>query len=388
MALLLAACGGDAPVRPVPRAVDLATIADADLVAAVLDECQRPLRGRLDRIAAVAHLPDGSEVRLFAQLPDKLRALGSDGSFLLLQDDVHRLFPDRFEPATASDAERVRRLRTLLDAALLGPLHRASSCHRTGPVEWDVAQPDGSKTRLTLRPGSLLPASLRGAGGEVRFVDYLRTSTTWMVQRAALEGLGECTLEFVFSDLEWAPDFFTAEPRPAATTTTAASTRLPAVAGEARSPVPTVVETVAANWVVVADPGTWPQRCERYAPLHAELLRQGQQVAGFPILWQDGEQRWLAAPFRQRPNGAAFVPPAGWTIRAVPAGRWLVVYPPEGDLAARITLGEQRLREALAAQQLTARGPVIAQPFLHLEEGEPPADKLAAPVVRMSLPVQ
>ncbi|MBL8730384.1 MAG: hypothetical protein JNM25_18345 [Planctomycetes bacterium] len=386
--MLLAACGGGAAAGPTPRAVDLTTIADADLVAAVLDECHRPLRGRLDRIAAIVGLPGGDEVRLFAELPDKLRALDATGSWLLLHDEVRRLGGDDTQPVAAADADRVRRLRTLLDGALLGPLHRARGCRRIGPVEWELPQPDGSTARVALRPGTLLPDRVVGGHGEVRCVDYLRTSTTWMVQRAALDGLGECTLQFVVDDLAWAPDFFTAGPRDAVAPASGATTRLAAATGEARSPVPFVVDAAATNWVVVADPGTWPARCERYAPLHAELLRQDQQVAGFPILWQEDDAAWLAAPFRRRPEGPAFRPPTGWTIRAVPAGRWLVVYPPEGDFAARRADGERRLREALPALRLTARGAVITQPFLHLQEGEPPVDKLAAPVLRMSLPVQ
>jgi hypothetical protein len=387
--LLLTACGGEPqqPKTPPPRTVDLSAIADADLVAAVLDECHRPLRGRLDRIAAIVHLPDGEEVRLFAQLPDKLRAVARDGSFLLLQDDVHRLHADRTEPAAPADAARIRLLRTLLDAALLGPLHRARDCHRVEATEWDVRQPDGSSVRLALRPHTLLPARLTDARGDVRFDDYLRTSTTWMVQRAALDGLGACRLQFLLHDMAWAPDFFDVRPLAAATPSDAA-VRMPTTGGEPQSPDAFLVDSAAARWIVVADPGTWPLRCERYAPLHEELVRQGQQVAGFPVLWQEGGEPRLAAPFRQKRGGAEFAPPSGWTIRDVPGGRWLVVYPPEGDLAARLADGERRLQEAATARRLTARGPVIAQPFFHLQEGVPPADKLAAPVVRMSLPVQ
>ena len=374
---------------PAPRAVDLTAIADGDLVDAVLDECQRPLRGRLDRIAAVVRLPDDTEVRLFAQLPDKLRAVSAGGSHLLLGEDVHRLGADTAGAAPPDEAERVRLLRTLLDAALLGPLHRAQGCRRVGATEWEVTQPGGATARVVLLPDTLLPASLTDARGAVHFVDYLRTSTTWMVRRATLAGLGECTLQFVVDDLAWAPDFFT--PKRRETTTPDGEPerrRLPVAAGEARSPDPFVAETAATDWVVVEDPGTWPARCERYAPLHAELLRQGQHVAGFPILWQEDGARWLAAPFRRRPDGAAFVRPAGWTIRSMPAGKWLVVYPPAGDFAARLADGERRLREALAARQLTAPGAIVAQPFLHLEDGPPPADKLAAPTVRVAVRIE
>lgn len=382
----MANCGGEqnAAGRPTPpaRAVDLATIADDDLVAAVLDECQRPLQGRLDRIAAVVRLPDGGEQRLFAQLPYRLRTVGSDGNFLLVGDDARRLLPDGSEAATGAQTERLRRLRTLLDGALFGPLHRARGCRRTAPTAWQLTQQDGSDTRLELRANSLLPARI----GDVRIVDYLRTSTTWMVKRAALDGLGECELQFLFDDLDWAPDFFSATPgaapKPASTVH-----RLPTAAGEPRSEVPFVVDTPATDWAIAADTGTWLMRSSAYVTLHEELVRQNQHVAGFPILWHDDTGSWLAAPFRRRPQGAAFAAPADWTIRSWPAGRWLVVYPPEGNLRERLADGERRLREALDRQHLRARGAVVAQPFLHLEEGVPDTNQLAAPVVRMSVPV-
>ncbi|MEO6596248.1 MAG: hypothetical protein ABIP94_15985, partial [Planctomycetota bacterium] len=78
--LALAACSSD---EPRPHTVDVAAIAASDLIAAVLDDCHKPLRGRMDRIAARVRPADGSEVRLFAALPDKLRTQSADGAFLL-----------------------------------------------------------------------------------------------------------------------------------------------------------------------------------------------------------------------------------------------------------------------------------------------------------------
>ncbi len=349
----------------------------------MLDECHRPLRGRVDRVAAIVRLPDGQTVRLFAQLPDRLRAIDAAHSLLLVEDQAFQLDGGEAAAAPPATAAHLRRLRTLLDAALLGPLHRATGCQRTGPTTWDLTQPEGAAVGLELRPGTLLPARI----GAVQLIDYRRTSTTWIVQRAALADLGECQLEFVFDDLDWAPDFFAPRAGTAAPTT-GARLRLPATAGEPRSATPFVVEAAAARWIVVADPGGWPARAERYAPLHAELRRQDQQVAGFPILWQEDGQAWLAAPFRRRPGGPDFAPPAGWTIRDVAAGRWLVVYPPDGDLAARTGAGAAGLQAALAPLGLAADGPVLAQPFVHLEAGEPSAATLAAPVVRMSVRVR
>ena len=164
---------------------------------------------------------------------------------------------------------------------------------------------------------------------------------------------------------------------------------MPVTAGaEPRSPVPILVEGKALQWIVFPDPGTWPERVAAYGPVHAEVARQDQQIAGFPLLFADGERRMMGLPFRQRPQGAALVAPKEWTIRSLPASRWLVVYPPDGDLAARLATGEKLLQAELARQDLRATGPIAAQPFLHLHEGEPAADKLTAPIVRVSVPVQ
>ena len=54
----------------------------------------------------------------------------------------------------------------------------------------------------------------------------------------------------------------------------------------------------------------------------------------------------------------------------------LVVYPNEGDLNARISAGKVQLERALANRKLTAAGPIIAQPFVHLHEAPPDADAL------------
>ena len=383
--LLAVACGDATPPAAAPRAVDLAAIADADLVDAVLDECHRPLRGRLDRIAAVVTLPDGAEVHLFAQLPDQLRTQAQDGSYLLRDDTVLRLGDDGATAATADDAERVRRLRALLDGALLGPLHRAVACTRAGACEWDVTERGGGVVRLALQPGTLLPARL----GDVTFGEHLRTTTTWVAKRSALPGLGDCTLRFTFGDVTWAPDFFTAKPRAdAQPTPLPAHVRMTTQPGEARSPVPVLQEQPATAWLVIADPADWPARHAAYRPLHAALEAQDQHVAGFPLLWREGERSWLGAPFRRRADGPAFVVPHGFTVRELPAGRWLVVYPPAGDLTTRLADGERLLRETLAARGLEAAGPIVAQPFVHLQEGVPTDDKLAAPVVRLSVPVR
>lgn len=375
-----------------PRPVDTAAIADADLVGAVLDECHRPIRGGLERIVATVRLPDATEVKLFARLPDRLRTATDADRFLLVGDAVSRV-GDGTQPApSAAEIARVRMLCALLDGAVFGPLHRATDCRRLGPSEFEVTQPAGPPWRVMLRKGTLLPDRLVGAAGEVRILDYLRTSTTWMSRRVEftsreLGTLGPCEISFELADLDWDADFFT--PATARERTSRPTMQIPLATGaEPRSATPFLVEGRALRHAVVRDPGTWPERAAAYRPLFAEAERQNQQIAGFPLLFHDADGAWLVLPFRRRPDGPAFAAPADWTIRDVPDGRWLVVYPRDGDFATKVAAGEKALAEALAQAGLTAAGPIVAQPFLRLEEGVPPPAKLDGPAVRMSVAVR
>jgi len=394
IALLVAACGADrGESPPAPRPVDLAGIAESDLIAAVLDECHRPLRGGLDRIAATVRSSDGTTVRLFAQLPRALRTATATDRFLLSDDVVVRLGDGPRAIATDQEANLVRRLAVLLDGAALGPLHRATGCRRTGEREFVVEQPSGPPWRLVLRANTLLPETLRGPDGDVHVLEYLRTSTTWMCKRvelrsATLGDSGPCDLRFELSDLTWDADFFT-PPADRATPKPRPRMQMPLVAGaEQQSEVPQIVEAKAAQQVVLADPGDWPGRVAAYRPIHDELLRQNQMIAGFPMYCREGDRAVMVVQFRQRSGGTAFTPPAGWAIRAAPAAKHLVVYPATGDLDARVAAGRRLLADAAARAGLTAPGPVRAQPFLHLDKGEPSAEQLANPTVRMSMPVE
>ncbi len=354
----------------------------------MLDECQRPLRGRMDRVSAIVTLPDGAEYQLFAQLPDQLRVQAGSERLLLVGDRIARIDGDAAVPA--ADAARVRALRTLLDAAAFGPLQRATGCKRLGPATFALTQPAGGAVTLELRAQTLLPGALTLPGGTVRIVDYVPQPVTWIPRTVELDGLGRCRVHFVDAAVDWAEDFFRLPPEKAPKSDPGERTRVavPGASREKRSPTPVAVDGRQSRWVVLADPGDWPGRVVAYQPVHAELERQGQLIFGFPHLWQQDGKRWLGVPFRAREGGKQFVAPAEWQIRDVPAARLLEVFPPTGDLAARIADGERLLQEAMKAQGLTAAGPITAQPYVHLDEGEPAAAKLAAPVVRLSVPLR
>ncbi|MBM3974430.1 MAG: hypothetical protein FJ301_10060 [Planctomycetes bacterium] len=384
LALLLAACGGAVDVAPTPRAVDLAAIPGERLADAVLQECHAPLRGAMTRLGATVTLPDGRVVNAFVELPERVRAQSSAGLFVLRGDEVWRLDGDA--AATPAQQDEVRALRTLLDAASFGPLHRAQRCARVDATTFDVVEADGATTRVTLRPGTLLPSRLVGAHGAVEVHDHLRTQTTWIARELTIAGLGRCRVRFDSGAIDWSADAF-ARPDDGPTAPARPRTTAPGSGGEAQSPTPVLAPGKPTRWACVRDPGDWAARAAAYAPLHAELTRQGQLIAGFPLLFEADGSRWLAAPFRRREGGPAFAAPTGWDLRDA-TGDELVCYPDGGDVAARMATGERMLRAALLAQGRTAAGPVTAQAFAHLEDGAADDSKLATAKVRMAVRVE
>lgn len=385
LALLLAACGGDdvAPAAT-PRAVDASAIPGERLADAVVQECHAPLRGAMARVAATVTLPDGRVVNAFAELPGLLRAQSTAGQFVLRGDDARRIDGDA--PATPAQQDEARALRALLDAAAFGPLHRAVRCERVDATTFAVAEADGATTRVALRPGTLLPAAFTGPHGTVAVHDYLRTPTSWVARELSVAGLGRCRVRFDSGAIDWNEDAFAwpdaTKPAPDRPRVTA-----PGGGGEPQSTTPALTPGKPTRWACVRDPGDWPARAATYAPLHAELARQGQQLAGFPLLFERDGARWLAAPFRRRDGGPEFRVPAGWDVREA-RGDELVCYPDGGDVDARTSAGARALQQALAKSGRTASGPVTAQPFVHLHEGPPTAEKLATTKVRVAVRVE
>lgn len=393
--LLLAAAigaalaGGGCSDPQAAHRVDVAAIADGELLGAVLDACHGPLRNRMDRIAVEVQFADGQSNKVFAQLPESLRTTGPNGALLLVGTNGWRLGDE--QPLDAATLQWLQQLRSVVDVAAFGPLQRATGCERGADNTFVLVQPDGSRCELRLRDGTLLPHSLTTAAANgsptqrIEFLEYLQTSKTMIAQRVRHPELGECTLRFDLADLQWAADLFAPPAGRVATQATTTVSLPTAGGGEVRSATPILGTAAAMQLVILSDPGDWPARAAAYAPLHQELERQNQKIAGFPMLFRDGERDLLAAPFRQRDGGPAFSAPAGWEIRSLPASELLVVYPAAGDFTARRDAAETMLREALLALDRKANGPIVAQPFLHLQDGTPPATKLTAPVVRCSV---
>ncbi|MFK7740340.1 MAG: hypothetical protein AB8H80_08445 [Planctomycetota bacterium] len=416
---------GERPERAPPVA-DLRSIADDQLLEHVLDACHRPLRRRMRNVRATVTLL-GSEsdaeqagdhdrkrrprqYRLQASLPDRAR-IQIDARTLLLRDRIVTDYETGNE-APAADADRIRAIVRLVDAAAFGPLYRAEACARTGAddASYRLTQPaqnvaGGSEPlTLTLRANTLLPASLTYGEDVIRFDGYLTTVASFVARRVTEPRLGTCRVVFDDGGVSFAKDMFL--PRQGtdgerANGGSSSTTRMvvPGAVVESASPTPIVVTQKATRWVVLPDGDSWAERHERYRPVIAELEQQNQRIAGFPILFEPigiaakaGSTR-LAAPFRQRKNGAAFATPdewaaKGWLIVEQARGKLLVVYPPEGDVAARIEAGKKMLRRALSNRRLTARGPITAQPFVHLHESIPSAAKLEQSKVRVAVRIE
>ena len=275
----------------------------------------------------------------------------------------------------------------MLDVATLGPVRRAVACERQGATEFALAQADGSKWRMRLQPDALLVASLTEMREpdefEAKVLGHLRTSTTRIVNAVDATPLGACSIRFDAVGFAWDESMFDEASKP--TTEAPAAQPTFTVGAPQRPAEPTVEPIRPARWLLVDDPGTWQGRAAAVARWTAELKANGQAMAGFAGILREGGVDRLVVPFRSGKDGATFAPPAGAVVREVPATRALAVYPPAGDFAARARRGEEQLREALATRGLTADGPILAQAFLHLDEGEPDAAALEQPVVRVSV---
>lgn len=385
--LVVAACGDGTSAGAAPPIVDLATVVDAEVPVALVRACLGPLSG-LDQLAAEVTLPDGVVEKVCTRLPEAIRSQDQPAVFLV-GDDAWRVVGGVAEPLPPGRLARLRALRELLDVATLGPLRRCVVCTRVAATTFALLQPDGRTFTLTLAADTLLPETLVVGDRSHRVQGYLTTPATHVPQAIVAPELGACRVQITLHDAGWPPGWFS---RPQAGTPAApkATVRMPTErtvsTGQPRTPK---VESVRAlRWLCVDDPGDWERRAAIYRQ-HAEAVQAADQtLAGFPAFFRDGDRDRLAIGFRARDGAAPYVAPAGVEVRDLPAGRVLVVFPTGDDFAACAAQGAELLRQALLERKLSAAGPIVAQPYFHLQKEVPDADRLRSPTVRVSVLLQ
>jgi hypothetical protein len=375
---------------PGARTVDREGILAKKLVAAILDECHRPLSKRMGQVRVAITLPSKRRLVVQADLPDRARVHEGKRKFLVIDQKVYRLDNGAASEAAAereANRSRIQPLLRMVDAIAFGPLYRAIKCDRAGD-DFVLTDKHGTTTTLQLHTNTLLPRALIYADNQtVRFDDYRRTNSTWVVKKATLAPLGTCETFFEDGGLTFSSNFFT-PPGAQAIPGEQFHITPPGVVRESESSNPIKVIGKAVQWVVLAVGDDWAQRHELYAPVHAELEEQNQRIFGFPMIWRRDGQKLLGAPFKMRDGGKAFIAPAGWELASSPQTIQLVVYPPSGNVAERIETGTAQLRRAVANRKLKMIGPIVAQPFVHLHEGAPGKSKLANCKVRVSVRIE
>lgn len=403
--VLLSACGGENPGGTTPsgktasspqgapknaRKVD--EVAAEQLIAAILDECHKPLQRRMQQVKIRVTLPAGRNLLVQADLPDLARITEGRRNHLWRDQTAHRLGePDAAESEAEQKANRelIAPIVRIVDAAAFGPLYRAKTCTKSGD-HYVLTDAKGTKTELRLFQGTLLPRSLSYAGREIHINDYRRTTkTTWIVSKVTHAPLGTCDVFFEDGGILIPRGFFdlpsaqSSQPR-----NDNIKVNAPGVVRERESTTPIVVKGSAARWVLLPASSDWQQRHERLLPVHEELVRQNQRIFGFPMYWQQAGEQFFAVPFRQREGGAVLRAPADWQLSGSDQTKMLVVYPDQGNVNKRIETGTALLQRALTNRRLKAIGPIVAQPFVHLQNGPPTDKKLNNCKVRMSVRVQ
>ncbi|MBK8097284.1 MAG: hypothetical protein IPK26_09260 [Planctomycetes bacterium] len=363
---------------------------DADVPVAVVRACIGPLSG-LDQAAIEVTLPDGVVEKFCVRLPEAIRSQDQPAAFVV-GDDAWQVMDGAAAPLPAERRERLLALRELAEVATLGPVRRCVVCTRVAATTFSLLQPDGRTYVMTLAAGSLLPDALAVGERSHRIQEFLDTPTTHVPSAIVAPELGSCRVKITLHDAGWPGDWF-ARPQVASTSTPSAAkatvqmpTERTVSSGQPRMPK---IESVRAlRWLCVADPGDWPTRAAVYRQ-HAEAVQAADQaLAGFPAFFRDGDRDLMAIGFRAREGAEPYSAGAGIEVRELPAGRALVVFPRGEDFAACAANGSQLLQTAMAERKLTAAGPIVAQPYFHLQKEVPDADRLRSPTVRVSVLLQ
>jgi hypothetical protein len=389
------------PTGPPPRDVDVAALPAEHIVEAILRECHGELQG-MAHVSAQLQSESFGTVRALAELPGQLRLEYPQGRTAVITADERALVrdADATTPREADTKERDRLLaiRTMLDVATLGPLRRAEACERLAARSFALTLADGSQAELRVRPRSLLLESMQIGGYDVRVLDHLHTPASWIIREVDMAPIGRCRIRLDAADFAWDPGAFTLDepdpPQPATAEQRATYPRLPLpvgfrVGGEERPTTPQIFASRPRRLLIVDDPGTWPARADAVRSRLDALRALGQEQAGFAGLSTvDGRPR-LVIGFRATDSALSEVKAGdGESIRESPVGRELVVFPDQGDFDQRRQRGERMLRQSIEAHGLEPLGPILCQPYLHLDEGAPDPTQLQAPTVRMSVAVR
>ena len=394
LSLLVLPIQGCSDEREGPGVDDLSP---AELLAAVLEYCHGPLQGGMERslldIQGVS--PEGiPPVRIALWLPDLMRVDG-DTVEILRGGDGWRCPRPGDGPTFKLDGAGLASLvemRDLLRGLLLIPLYEMQSVKREGSALL-VELGDGERWYLELRDGSLLPASLRGPPGEIRFLEYVETSVTRLPRRASLGELGERQVRLRTSGIRFEPFLFAdpetqlAQELPQGSPREAASFSMGA---DRRPASPEEMQIPAAFWLEIQDPGDWQRRAELVKSSHRALYGLGQTLAGFTGFVEEGQRTLMVIPFfpDQERGSRPFVRREDQVVRRLPEHRALVVYPPEGAFAEAVASGTEQLERHALRNLLETAGPVRVYPYIFLGQRVPTAEDLASVIVRLELPIR
>jgi hypothetical protein len=347
----------------------------------------------MDRSLLELREGNASPTVVAAWLPDRLR-MDANGVVEILVNDIGWRCPVNETPVKLQGRglEAIVQMRDFVRGMLLTPLYEMRSAVRNGD-EILLELDGGEQWHLQIGEDPLLPASLRGPRGEIRFVDYRETSVTKLPRRVVLGDLGEREIQFrttgvvyselLFADPEAVPgaELPTGQPGP---------TRSLSVGIDYRPQTPEILEIRDAFWLVMDDPITWEGRSELVVQSHLTLYDQGQTLAGFTGFVEEQARKLLIIPFVPDPDRGSrpFVRRENQTIRRIPAHRALVVYPSPGPFQEAIVNSRRQLSDHVRNHALQADGPIRVYPYVFLWDGAPTAEKLSSEPVRIEQPIR
>ena len=236
----------------------------------------------MDRSLLELREGNASPIVVAAGLPDRLR-MDANGVVEILVNDIGWRCPVNETPVKLEGRglEAIVQMRDFVRGMLLTPLYEMRSAVRNGD-EILLELDGGEQWHLRIGEDPLLPASLRGPRGEIRFVDYRETSVTKLPRRVVLGDLGEREIQFrttgvvyselLFADPEAVPGagLSTGVPRPTSTLS---------VGVDYRPETPEILEIRAAH--KIAEKASRARRAKELS--HAEATEARFEAYGFEV---------------------------------------------------------------------------------------------------------